>query len=87
MADLRGEYASEADAELIIAEHANLFTLWTRILGDPDDTLSDGSVAIVNFNGEQLGGIVSGDRLILLLNKGICAIRLEALTILGSWRG
>lgn len=87
MADLRGEYTSEADAELIIAELGDLLTLWTRILGEPDDTLSDGSVAIVNFNGEQLGGIVSGDRLILLLNKGICAIRLDALTILGSWRG
>lgn len=87
MADLRGEYSSETDAEFIIAEHGDLLTLWTRILGEPDDTLSDGSVAIVNFNSEQLGGIVSGDRLILLLNKGICAIRLEALVILGSWRG
>lgn len=87
MADLRGEYASEAEAELIIAEHADLLTLWKRILGEPDDTLSDGSVAIIEFNGEQLGGIVSGDRLVLLRDKGITAAPLERLNILGAWHG
>lgn len=85
MLDIRGEYSNEADAEAIIFEHGDLLTLWTRILGDPDDTLTDGAVAIIEFGDEQLGGIVSGDRLVLLRDRGISAVSLEKLNILGAW--
>lgn len=90
MADWRGAYASEAEAEALISDAGGLLALFSAGMAsagipEADDPL-EGDVGVVSLMGEEAGAIFTGKRWAFAAEKGIAASSLERAAVLKCWR-
>lgn len=91
MAAWRGAYASETEAEQLIAEAGDLAALYARGMaeagvpeaeGDPQP----GDIGIVQLLGEQAGAVYTGKRWALVADRGMAFASIDRGCIVRFWR-
>lgn len=63
------DYGSQAEAEAIIASYGGLEAAMRAVLGEPYDGAKTGDVCLLRVNGQELAGVVMGDRAVYRTSK------------------
>jgi hypothetical protein len=94
MANLRGRYASEEEAQEIIEDAGGLVAIWTRELDAAGigsvATAREGDIGVIAVIGEHgltaNGGIFTGKRWAFLAPRGLFASSIEPAHVMKVWR-
>lgn len=86
MADIRGRYHDEASGLGLIYEGGGLLKLWSDRMPEPSENPIAGAVAVLNI-GDEIMGIYSGERWIVLMDSGIRGIIVPKNRVLRAWDG
>lgn len=89
MAEWRGVYASEAEAEGLIGDAGSLLALFSAGMDSAGLSETDdpqvGDVGVVSLLGEEAGAIFTGKRWAFAADRGIAAASIEPVAILRCW--
>lgn len=92
MAEYRGAYATEAEAQEIIARAGSLVALFDRGMRSAGVSrvrgwkYQPGDVAVVELLGEQAGAIYTGERWALVADRGLAFVAFTRKHIKRAWR-
>jgi len=91
MAEWRGQYTTDVEAEEIIADAgglAGLFATGMSLAGIPRtyDDPQEGDIAVISIDGEEAGAIFTGRRWAFVPERGWGAVSLDPSAILVRWR-
>ena len=81
-------YASEAEANAMVAGAGGMVALWSTWLAGHAERcpIEAGAIGVVSFPFGELGGIYSGERWVFLGERGIHALPVPDDRVLATWR-